>query len=481
MPGLEQLTDAELDAIERGNFASLSNAALDIVESYAGGGLADAPAAPEPSRMAAVVEGMTAPVRVGARLAGAAAKHGVAVGGSEQGPATAGALLAGLATGGMAGVLGPAAIVGAGGAGGEALRQAVTPGVNFSGGKIVRRGLENALMDLGIGGTFKVARAAIPVAAQVFAKVPSESVKRALENPALLKLSGNAKLVVENRGVVAIDKIQAAIEAARRRSGIKVEGALRGLERKTGGKPIIDLGDAVEAGLTEFSGRGGFDPVTGELLKEESAFLAKLLDQLPKDGKITARQAVNLRRQLDDLITYKAGGVQKVSSDAGEAVVRSMANRLRQSIGEAADAAGFPALKKANAEHSKMADLYEEMAEIFRTPSNSRKAKAQRFDLASKMFYAGGIRKDILDEAARTIPHGQEAVKELLDAAAARSFTEIPTTAPSNMLFNLFRIIGAPRALGAGIRSGGVSEGAARAAGIGAVNIADALLTRDGS
>jgi hypothetical protein len=433
--------------------------------------VADEPASP----LRSAIEGaMSVPGAI-PRVAKAGLEAGFEAGSGEGGPAAAGALAAGALTGG-AGLIPGALAVGAGAMGGEGLRQALSDD-DVSGEKMVQRGLEYALMDLGVGSAFKLVKAALPMASQIFAKVPSESVKRAIENPKILMLKGDAKLAVESKGVAALDKVQSAVELARHRSGVKVDGALRGLEKITGGRPVVNLNPMLESGLEQLTNRGAFDQTSGVLMKREVALVEKIMDRVPDNGAVSAREAVNLRRQLDDLITYKAGGVQKVSSDAGEAVVRSMANRLRQAIGEAAEAVGFPALSKANAEHSRMASLYEEMGEVFKTASDSTLARADRFDRAANLFYKGGIRKNVLDEAAGKIPYGREAVNELLDAAAAKSFTEIPSTAPSSLLFNLFRMVGSPRAIGAGIKSGGISEGAARAAGMGAVSAVDSLMS----
>lgn len=467
MPDLSKLSDSDLDALEAGDLTRVSDSGLDILEDQYGGARSTQPETGFGSRMrSSVGAAVRGSVRGGLQpIYGAVeqARAGIEAGSGEAGPAAAGAIAGSLLASrlgvpGVGGALVSSLAAGGGGVGGEALSELVREG-ELVGGKVIRRGVEAALTDLGGSAAAGTLRAVFPIAAQLFLKFPSESIKRAMGKPQLIKLGPRAKAQAQEIGIAAVDDIQKAIETARKRAGMRVDAALSLLEKRTGGKPVIKADDVMSAGMDVLTKAGAFDPLAGSQLKGEVKFLEELFDKMPSGGRISAREAVNLRRRLDDMISYRPGGVQKVTSDVQENMVREMASALRAQIDLASEVFNFKALRRANANFHDVSTAYNEMGEIFKTPSDSKLRRLERFNKATKMFYEGGIPQDILRDVGKSFPKALSAVENLLDASAGMSFTELPSTAPSNMLFNAFRMLSAPPVVGAGIRVGaGVPE-----------------------
>ena len=306
-----------------------------------------------------------------------------------------------------------------------------------------------------------------PTVLQVFEKIPGEALKHVIArfkdmSPSLRGSLGN-QANVDRVAIASLKQVQSGIENARRTAGIRVEGALKGFQNVVKGKAVVDttpvaqalddalaaaqMGDeavAAAAGQTEMHG--------AKILPGELQRLSKVTDAIRKSPLKTPEQAIALRRALDDLTAFKRGAVPPVSSGVGQRAVKSMGASLRESIQAAAEAAGYTPLAKANAEFNGVVRLYDEAGEVFAVKSISDMANLAKLEKLSSMFYAGGLKKEILQDMAARIPHGAKPVNDLLDAIAVRAFEKPPQGTPSGTVLNVIRVLGAPRLLGAGIR-----------------------------
>lgn len=496
MPDLSKLSDDDLDALETGNLAGVSDAGLNHLELLYGKRTApgltrsgDGVPGPSSGRMESfkagfravppVLKAVTLPFEQGQ----AGMKQGVEQGLGEGGPAALGAIAGGVALSrlgvppGVGGALLSSAFTGGGAAVGETIREAAQE-EGFEGETIIRRGMEIALTDLGVSAGVGAVRGVLPIAAQVFLKTPAESIKRAFKKPQLIMLGQKAKANIQRIGARAIDEVQTAVESTRKTAGEAVDAALAALDRSTGGKRIINAEEVIADGMDVLNKSGAFDPLAGTQLESEVKFLEGLIDKMPAGGRITAVEAVNLRRRLDDLITFRPGGIVKVTSDVHERMAQAMAKKLKGSIDTAATVYGDDGLKDANSHFHRVATVYNEMGEIFRTSSDSMLQRLGKFDKASRMFYSGGLPQEILEEVATQIPIAKNAIEDLLDASAGMSFTEIPAGSPSSMLFNLFRLFSSPPAVGIGIKTMEGRTGLVRSGFLSATSILDGLIFR---
>jgi len=398
------------------------------------------------------------------------------------GPPIAGSLALGAATGGTALVpLAGAAALGA--AGGEAFGQL---GARAAGGQppetpleaakeIATTGLEGAASELGLGLGIKAIKKTLPIVSQALLKTPFESIKRAIKRPELVPLGGNsARAEVEKQGIGLLRSLQETIEQARRGAGQKVDNALARFQRRVRGERIIDLSTMADEAEELFRQSSLSEPSVAQLTtSSEINKITKLIETIRKNPKIDPRGAINLRRQLDDLVSFKRGGVKAISSDLGERTIKNMGSNLRKAIGDSAERVGFDDLAEANFNFSKIANTFDEVGQEIGTKDLSQRSLLGRLNRLTSSFNRGGLSREILENLASQIPGGFKTTNKLLDSLAARAFTELPVGTPSGMVKDLIRILASPTNIGRGIRAGSeispIVRGTTRAAAIGAI------------
>lgn len=405
---------------------------------------------------------------------------GQEIGQSEQAPAAIAALGAGALTGGM-GFLPAAATIGAAGAGGEAFRQVASGGEEspaVAAEKIGTRGLEAALTELGVRGGISIAKNLGPTVVGFFQKMPAEAIKRTIARytemvPGLRNGMGNLK-TVEAIGAQSLRDSQKALEVARQSAGQEVHSALEQFHSATKGQKVINANpvrDALNSVLQE--GQLGDEAVAAAIPESEISRLTKISEAIGSNPVKTAKEAVALRRAIDDLIAFKKGGAMPIQSSIGQRAAKEMASALRQSISEAAKAANFTRLSEANAKFSNIAKMYEEFGPTLATRGRGDIELAQRLEKIGNLYFKGGLAQDVLERMAASIPGGAKAVNTMLDAAALRALSIQAAGSPSSMAMNVIRFLGGPKVVGSSIKAAYTIQPAVRPAAQAATASAD--------
>jgi len=365
----------------------------------------------------------------------------------------AGTIAAGALTGG-AGLIPAAAAAGIGGAAGEAYGQLASRTLGGESPEtatkaatgIVKTGMGNALMQLGMGVGGKLIETMYPVIAQTFLKLPAESIKRAIKNPEIVPMRGSfAKADVERRGVNALRELQKGIDNARKVSGENVDDALKTLMQKTKGDPVVDMTDVASAADEALQSMGRGDVMIDEAVKSDFGKIKALVDAIRSKPIVDANTAVLRRRTLDNLVAYNKFGIREIGSKPAENVVKGMAHEMRTAIDKAADSVGYAGLKKANNEHWTTMNLVEEFGGLFRTKTPNQMDLLKRFANLTNRFNQGGLSTEIISETGKKFPAVAKQADTLLDSMAARAFTEIPST-PSGSTKDMLMFVGRPLA-----------------------------------
>lgn len=389
-------------------------------------------------------------------------------------PAVGMAALAAPLTGGMsfpATLAAEAAMAGAGeslatGVGG--LAGGEKPGLVKGSAEIGKQALVGALTGLGVKTVPKIIEKVAPTTLQVFEKIPGEALKRMLArmpdmSNGLKKAAGN-QAAVDRFGIKSLRELHLTTETARRTAGGAVDDALKAFP---GSIDASSASNALDEVLS--TSQIGDEAVAAAIPEGEIKRLREVAKAIAKSPVKTPAQAIALRRAIDGLTSFKKGGVTPVTSDVGQRAARAMGSALRKSIQSAADTAKYTPLSKANANFAKIANAYDEAAEIISTRSGTDLATLKRLDSISNLYYQGGLRREILERLADSIPGAAGPVNDMLDAVAVRAFEKAPAHSPSSVVMNTLRVLGAPRVIGAAARNretiGGLSRAAVQSAG----------------
>lgn len=368
----------------------------------------------------------------------------------------AGALAAGAATAG-AGLI-PAAIAsGAGAAGGNTISQGIAAAAGgelpdtlgeaaLESGKV---GLAAAATELGVGGLLKGAAWATPKFVSAFKTFPKESLKRLLNRPdqVFSVIKGvkpeAAQLSAELKAGAALKRVQEAVVAARKTAGESVESALEGFSTATKGQKVIDANAIAQAGEDALAARSAASGAT-PISDAEVSHIQGLIQGLRQEGSLTARDAVIWRRKLDAALNYGKGKPPIVSSSDGSGVISDMASAMRQSIGEAAESAGYKPLAEANANFGRIASGYDAIRPSIITKNMSPREVIRRIESLANEYHKGGLSQTGLTEIGDALPGVKGAMDDLLDAIAARSLTLESKGSPSSTLMTAIRFMAGP-------------------------------------
>lgn len=401
----------------------------------------------------------------------------------QYGPMVAGSVAAGAL--GPAGILGSAASqfagTGLGEAGGLGLSKMMGGNAPSSMSQLAsesaKTGLGAAIMDLGINIPLK-AISMIPEVANVFLRIPSESIKRMIKNPDMIPTKGKAQqFQVETNGINAIAKIQDKIQAQRSAVGQTVDDALESLHNATKGKKLFDVGPlAKDAKDYMINVKQINDSTVRASLSNDFKKILDIVNSMRENPMKSARSMVQIRRELDFLADHDPAGVPRIQSDAGQDIIKKLANDFRSVIHQGADLIGETKLGKANANFHDLATSYDELRPIIGTKDQGRKALIDRFGSLEGLFNAGGVKQDLLNEIGRKFPGTKKDVESLMNHIAANAFTKSPLPTVSGLSLDMIRLLGSPQAVGVGIKAGSaplvkkagqVAKGAARVGGAG--------------
>lgn len=346
----------------------------------------------------------------------------------------------------------------AGGEAPESMRQAI--------GQAVKIGLIAAGTDLGFGAIIGTVKAVAPTIVDTFAKIPSESIKRAILKPEIVKLGSEAKKGVGLRAVVYLRQTQKAVEATRTELGQSVNNALQGFEKAVNGKPVIDVSKAGQyAADVIHESRAGVEAVAEALPKAELDHIYAISAKIAEKPNMTPTEAVALRRAIDDLTAFKKGGTQQVSSDVGERAAKAMGRGLREAIEDAAKQARYKPLMEANAKFHNFATVYDEISGEIGTKAVTPRALLDQVQKKiAPRFNEGGYSQAIIEGIARQAPKAGRALTGLLDNVAALELTKLPKGTPSGTILNVLRLFMSPQGVGAGIKAISPAEKAVRLA-----------------
>lgn len=362
------------------------------------------------------------------------------------------------------------------------------------GGQVIAKGAK-----MGIEGAVALKASAVakakeilPDFGQVMLRIPSESINRTFErfhqfSPALKGVFNGPRRVAQVKAdriaESAFTELGGELSRARKIAGRRLEYAENLFVKNADDMPIVDAGD-LNAAIAEWKianpalagSNGGHSMGMSDIQKIEAAVKrytpkSSLETGIAAGQPITAKNAVALRREIDGLSAWNAGGVRNVENDAADRLAKEIGSYIRQNIKESAQKVGGKAdYVKRLSEFSDLADKHDEALEILRTASGSEKAVAGKLKQLSSRFNEGGLGQEAILNIGKGVRGGeriQNAVQKLADSIAAREFTKVPAVVPSSIILRIINTI-APTRSAVSAAASGISGPASKPAAVGA-------------
>ena len=326
----------------------------------------------------------------------------------------------GAATGGIAGGITGA---GVGGGVGEALRQigarveAYRRGGKQSPISESAREIKSAAIEQGagqaIGGAIgKGAKIAAPSIISLLSRIENPIVERAIARPGVL---GNKALRTPEALENAIKGFGAALKEGRSILGQKLDSIADVVAAKLGNSKVIDtLGIATK--LQAKLSKSGFDvkglpkgAVTRPLSNDSKLIIKDL-----KSKNLTFRDALNLRRKIDDLVDYSQGVAPKID-DTQTGILKEARRELNEQILKV-----DPRFKKANDSFKQAANAYNDIEkDILGGKIETIQSRITR------LFNKGTVERRLVEKADRFSANASNQLDTILDAITAQKFTPI--------------------------------------------------------
>jgi hypothetical protein len=266
----------------------------------------------------------------------------------------------------------------------------------------------------------------------------------------------------------ALRNVQEYVNATAKDTGESVGLALDALHVKTKGAPVFDFQEAVdigEAGLKEIQAA---DPAVATAIGPSIKKLQDLIAGFRATGATTGVMGVSAKvarariRALDELVSYSGGGVRQVESDAVGKIIKNMRHALNEEMKDVAATTGYTKLAEANSAHSAVMNAIDELGGVFRTRTQGTEDLVNKFRKLETKFNRGGVDTEVFQELASKFPAVQKSMDDLLDNAAAMTFTRLPQGTPSGFMKDSFRVLTHPRLVGAVVKgSQALAPGAA--------------------
>lgn len=345
--------------------------------------------------------------------------------------------------------------------------------------KAAKMGLEAVAAEMGLGTAASALKAVMPAAAQVFTNIPASPIRRAIkrmsEGDDILKVGGDAaRADIERQAVGSLGRLQGIYGRARRTAGQGVDNALRGLGVKTNRAPVSDLSSIAkkaDAAIEEVAGHSAAE----EALKSELGKIRTVVEKMRGSPQATVNDLINIRRAVDDLTTFKAGGMQQVSSESGQKVARLIGSELRAEIKAVSKRFNHKQLDLANDNFSKVANEYDDAIATIGTTRGADRTMLARVKKLGSDLNDGAEVTELLERFGLDLPDGfggiaNKEMNRLLDLLAARELTKLPKGTQSGTLKDAIKFLASPQAIALGIKIGGRSGPAARAGGLMAVD-----------
>lgn len=331
-----------------------------------------------------------------------------------------------------------------------------------------KTGLETALAALGMSGIIGAVKVAAPHILQSMKVVPAESMARQIEkNGAPLKGGKLTLQGAELKGAHALRRVQLAAQKERAAVGQEVDAALEAFESQVKGQPVVNVRNAADsvdavlndAGLADELTKllGGGNEAIEEAVKASDAevsLIRNIVNAIKRKPNMTPKEAVNLRRAIDNLTAFRKGGAPQVSSAIGQRAAHALGASLREGIEEAAKANGAQRLLSANSKASAFYKQYENVGEIISTRSTSVLALRNRLRTIAGLYNQGGVPKAVVMRLGKILKRASGDVENLIDMATAREFlkgvAETPSGISMSHLRGMIAALGTARLLPAG-------------------------------
>lgn len=167
----------------------------------------------------------------------------------------------------------------------------------------------------------------------------------------------------------------------------------------------------------------------------------------------SARVINQIKRSIQNLSDYSAGGVPKMETDIGQDVLKQLGRELRLTIEKGASDIGHAGLKEANDGAKAVYDMYDEVRPIISTVRTDRHTLLEKVKQLAADFHAGGLPKEMIEDLEKQFPKSLPHVHALLDSIAARSFLENAAFTPSGgmVIVPLIRALASPKNVGKAI------------------------------
>jgi hypothetical protein len=335
------------------------------------------------------------------------------------------------------------------------------------------------------------AKEILPDFGQVMLRIPSEAINRTFErfhqfSPALKGIFTGPRRVAQVKAdriaESAFTELGGELSRARKIAGRRLEFAENQFIKNADDAGIVDASD-LNAAIKEWKAAnpalagssGGHSMGMSDIQKIEAAVKRytpkpSLETGISAGQPITAKNAVALRREIDSLSSWNAGGVRNIENDAADRLAKEIGSYIRQNIKASAQKLGGKAdYAKRLSEFSDLADKHDEAIEILRTASGSEKAVAAKLKQLSGRFNEGGLGQEAIlniGKGVRGSERIQNAVQKLADSIAAREFTKVPAVVPSSLLLRVINTI-APTRSAMSMAAQGISGPAAKPVAVG--------------
>ena len=317
-------------------------------------------------------------------------------------------------------------------------------------------GAETAMAGLGLGAVVGTIKTVAPRFLQSLQIVPAESLKHQIKTDARGMRGGNmTQKGAELRASVALRRIQNAAQAERNRVGQSVDIALETFEARVKGQKVINIQNAANRAraVVEDAGIGVGDDVIdaaakasdlahGHFGQSEIKTIMKIADEMDMAKAMTPKQAVNFRRRIDQLTSFRKGGAPEISSDIGQRAAHELGFALRESIEEAAKRTGNTQLLKANATANRFYKEYADIAREISTKKVTTDVMRDKIVQLAGRYNGGGVpQARITEKLPRVLPGAAKDVDELVDMITAREFILGVQKTPSGISMSALRSV----------------------------------------
>lgn len=348
---------------------------------------------------------------------------------------------------------------------GDQLTQAAVQGANQEmGGQILNAGIKMGADGLDAAKQYMVKKAKeiLPDMGENLLSIPSESINRVFDRfkdlkPSLKQTFNGPRRIAQSQAddvaATAYEDLSSKLVEARRIAGKRLIKSENVFIARAKDAPIVDAGDltsTINAWKSE-------NPALAE-----SADVKKIIEAVkrytPTGDAVTgisagqplsARPAIALRRELDSLSSWNAGGTRAVENDAADRLAKSLSARVREGIRTTAEQIS-PKYSTRLTEFADLVDAHNNALGTLSTNAGTDKAIALKLDNLSNLFNSGGAKQAALVDIGSGVRGAgkiQQSVQELADALAVRSFQKVPKRIPSGVMLRLINAVAPTRSV----------------------------------